>query len=215
MLTGRHGMWSSYEAFAQVVDSMLTQHAKWLEQCHDYPWRRPLASLNVLLTSHARRNDHNGSVSSTTACAGGITSTSSPAGNSRSCNGTRRRLGMCGRRADDRDLCDLVALAKYVPGIKVRVVNVVDRTALMMPADHPHGMDNMSFDALSHIPRLRSAAAGAVDLFNRKLFEHDGCIRGHLEDARDPELAVDGRFQRTDERAAAGHGPSAREHVHR
>jgi len=47
LLTGRHGMWSSYEAFAQVVDSMTTQHAKWLEQCRDYPWRRPLASLNV------------------------------------------------------------------------------------------------------------------------------------------------------------------------
>jgi xylulose-5-phosphate/fructose-6-phosphate phosphoketolase len=60
LLTGRHGMWSSYEAFAQVVDSMLTQHAKWLEQCHEYVWRKPIASLNVLLTSHAWRNDHNG-----------------------------------------------------------------------------------------------------------------------------------------------------------
>jgi xylulose-5-phosphate/fructose-6-phosphate phosphoketolase len=60
LLTGRHGMWSSYEAFAQVVDSMLTQHAKWLEQCRDFPWRKPVASLNVLLTSHAWRNDHNG-----------------------------------------------------------------------------------------------------------------------------------------------------------
>jgi xylulose-5-phosphate/fructose-6-phosphate phosphoketolase len=60
LLTGRHGMWSSYEAFAQIVDSMITQHAKWLEQCRDYAWRRPIASLNVLLTSHAWRNDHNG-----------------------------------------------------------------------------------------------------------------------------------------------------------
>jgi xylulose-5-phosphate/fructose-6-phosphate phosphoketolase len=60
LLSGRHGMWSSYEAFAQVVDSMVTQHAKWLEQCTEYPWRMPLASLNVLLTSHAWRNDHNG-----------------------------------------------------------------------------------------------------------------------------------------------------------
>jgi xylulose-5-phosphate/fructose-6-phosphate phosphoketolase len=60
LLTGRHGMWSSYEAFAQVVDSMTTQHAKWLEQCREFLWRRPLASLNVLLTSHAWCNDHNG-----------------------------------------------------------------------------------------------------------------------------------------------------------
>jgi xylulose-5-phosphate/fructose-6-phosphate phosphoketolase len=60
LLTGRHGLWASYEAFAQIVDSMLTQHAKWLEQCRELPWRRPLASLNVLLTSHAWRQDHNG-----------------------------------------------------------------------------------------------------------------------------------------------------------
>jgi xylulose-5-phosphate/fructose-6-phosphate phosphoketolase len=45
LLTGRHGMWSSYEAFAQVVDSMTTQHAKWLEQCEAFPWRRPRLSM--------------------------------------------------------------------------------------------------------------------------------------------------------------------------
>jgi xylulose-5-phosphate/fructose-6-phosphate phosphoketolase len=60
VLTGRHGVWSSYEAFAQVVDSMITQHAKWLESSREFPWRRPISSLNVFLTSHAWRNDHNG-----------------------------------------------------------------------------------------------------------------------------------------------------------
>ncbi len=60
LLTGRHGLWSSYEAFAQIVDSMITQHAKWLEQCRELAWRRAIASLNVFLTSHAWRNDHNG-----------------------------------------------------------------------------------------------------------------------------------------------------------
>ena len=60
LLTGRHGMWSTYEAFAQVVDSMVTQHAKWLQQSKEFEWRRPLASLNILITSHAWRNDHNG-----------------------------------------------------------------------------------------------------------------------------------------------------------
>ncbi len=60
LLTGRHGAWVSYEAFAQVVDSMLTQHAKWLEECRAYPWRHPIASLNVFLTSVCWRNDHNG-----------------------------------------------------------------------------------------------------------------------------------------------------------
>ena len=60
LLTGRHGVWATYEGFAQVVDSMLTQHGKWLEQCEELPWRRPIASLNIFLTSHCWRNDHNG-----------------------------------------------------------------------------------------------------------------------------------------------------------
>jgi xylulose-5-phosphate/fructose-6-phosphate phosphoketolase len=141
-------------------------------------------------------------------------------------------------------------LQKYVPGIKVRVVNVVDLTTLMMPDDHPHGMDTMSFDALftkdapvvfafhnnrwlihtmvhgrsnegrfhvrgymdrgttttpfdmlvlnemsryhlaidalKHLPRLRSQARDAIDMFNRKLFEHHGYIREHLQDM--PEI---------------------------
>jgi xylulose-5-phosphate/fructose-6-phosphate phosphoketolase len=141
-------------------------------------------------------------------------------------------------------------LQKYVPGIKVRVVNVVDLTALMQPDDHPHGMDNMSFnalftesapvifafhnnrwlihsvvhgrsredrfhvrgymdrgttttpfdmvvlnemsrfhlviDALKNIPRLRSQAEGVIDMFNRKLYEHNVYIRQHLEDM--PEI---------------------------
>lgn len=60
VLTGRHGMFPTYEAFAQVVDSMLTQHAKWLKECREQRWRRPIPSLNYLITSHAWRNDHNG-----------------------------------------------------------------------------------------------------------------------------------------------------------
>jgi xylulose-5-phosphate/fructose-6-phosphate phosphoketolase len=60
VLTGRHGVFPTYEAFAQVVDSMLTQHAKWLKECREQSWRRPIPSLNYFLTSHAWRNDHNG-----------------------------------------------------------------------------------------------------------------------------------------------------------
>ena len=60
LLTGRHGFFSCYEAFIQIVDSMFNQHAKWLEACHHIPWRRPIASLNYLLTSHVWRQDHNG-----------------------------------------------------------------------------------------------------------------------------------------------------------
>ncbi len=60
LLTGRHGIFPCYEAFALIVDSMLNQHAKWLKACRDLPWRVPVASLNYLLTSHAWRQDHNG-----------------------------------------------------------------------------------------------------------------------------------------------------------
>ncbi|MGA6826395.1 phosphoketolase family protein [Nitrospira sp. NS4] len=60
LLTGRHGFFSCYEAFIHIIDSMFNQHAKWLKVCHDIPWRRPIASLNYLLSSHVWRQDHNG-----------------------------------------------------------------------------------------------------------------------------------------------------------
>jgi xylulose-5-phosphate/fructose-6-phosphate phosphoketolase len=60
LLTGRHGVFTCYEAFIHIIDSMLNQHAKWLKVSRDIPWRRPIASLNYLLTSHVWRQDHNG-----------------------------------------------------------------------------------------------------------------------------------------------------------
>jgi xylulose-5-phosphate/fructose-6-phosphate phosphoketolase len=60
LLTGRHGLFSCYEAFIHIVDSMFNQHAKWLKMCSEISWRRPIASLNILLTSHVWRQDHNG-----------------------------------------------------------------------------------------------------------------------------------------------------------
>jgi xylulose-5-phosphate/fructose-6-phosphate phosphoketolase len=60
LLTGRHGLFNCYEAFTHIVDSMFNQHAKWLKVTDDIPWRRPIASLNYLLSSHVWRQDHNG-----------------------------------------------------------------------------------------------------------------------------------------------------------
>jgi xylulose-5-phosphate/fructose-6-phosphate phosphoketolase len=60
LLTGRHGLFNSYEAFVHIVDSMFNQHAKWLKVTRQIPWRRPIASLNYLLSSHVWRQDHNG-----------------------------------------------------------------------------------------------------------------------------------------------------------
>ncbi|MFD0855495.1 phosphoketolase, partial [Actinomadura adrarensis] len=60
LLTGRHGVFNSYEAFIHIVDAMFNQHAKWLDVTRRLPWRRPIASLNYLLSSHVWRQDHNG-----------------------------------------------------------------------------------------------------------------------------------------------------------
>jgi xylulose-5-phosphate/fructose-6-phosphate phosphoketolase len=60
LLTGRHGLFNCYEAFIHIVDSMLNQHAKWLKTTREIPWRRPIASLTYLLSSHVWRQDHNG-----------------------------------------------------------------------------------------------------------------------------------------------------------
>ena len=206
LLTGRHGMWSSYEAFAQVVDSMLTQHAKWLEQCRDYSWRKPIASLNVLLTSHAWRNDHNGFSHQATGFVDNALARRSdtirvyypPDSNCLlsvfdHCLRSRNYVNIvtCGKQpqlqwlnmdealehcsrgastwkfatndgggepdvvlacAGDVPTIEICAtswlLQKHVPGVKVRVVNVVDLMTLMYPDKHPHGMDEMSFNAL-------------------------------------------------------------------
>ncbi|GAB2615758.1 phosphoketolase family protein [Pseudactinotalea suaedae] len=60
LLTGRHGLFNCYEAFIHIIDSMFNQHAKWLDTTREIPWRRPIASLNYLLSSHVWRQDHNG-----------------------------------------------------------------------------------------------------------------------------------------------------------
>ena len=60
ILTGRHGIFDSYEAFIRVVDSMISQHAKWLKVCQELPWRKDISSLNLILTSHCWQQDHNG-----------------------------------------------------------------------------------------------------------------------------------------------------------
>lgn len=206
LLTGRHGMWSTYEAFAQVVDSMVTQHAKWLQQSKEFAWRRPLASLNILITSHAWRNDHNGFSHQSTGFVDNVLQRRSdvvrvyypPDANcllnvfdhclrSRDCI----NVVTCGKQPDfqwldfatalqhcsqgasiwafasndhgqrpdvvlacagDVPTAEAVAaswlLQKHVPGIRVRLVNVVDLGILAAPQDRPHGMDHLAFEAL-------------------------------------------------------------------
>jgi len=206
LLTGRHGLWSSYEAFAQVVDSMFTQHAKWLEESRNFPWRRPIASLNVFLTSHCWRNDHNGFSHQAPGFVDNALARRSevirvyypPDGNCLvnvldHCLRSRNYVNIvtCGKdsqlqwldAAAARDHCsrgasvwdfatndgggepDVVLacvgdvptletlaaawlLRKHVPDMKVRVVNIIDLAVLMSPHAHPHGMDDIAFEAL-------------------------------------------------------------------
>jgi xylulose-5-phosphate/fructose-6-phosphate phosphoketolase len=206
LLTGRHGVWSSYEAFAQIVDSMITQHAKWLEQCRELPWRRPIASLNVFLTSHAWRNDHNGFSHQAPGFVDNALARLSDAiriyfppdtncllAVFDRCLQSRDRINVvtcgkqpelqwlpmdaaerhCARGASVWDFAtndeggepDVVLacvgdvptletcgaswlLQKHVPGLKVRVVNIVDLGVLMSPSRYPGGLDEDAFEAL-------------------------------------------------------------------
>lgn len=206
LLTGRHGMWSTYEAFAQVVDSMVTQHAKWLQQSREFAWRRPLASLNILISSHAWRNDHNGFSHQSTGFVDNVLQRRAdvvrvyypPDSNCLvnvfdHCLRSRNTINVvtCGKQpdfqwldfdaalkhcsqgasiwdfagSDDGEPPDVVLgwagdvptteavaaawlLQKHVPGIRVRLVNVVDLGILSAPEDRPHGMDHVSFEAL-------------------------------------------------------------------
>ncbi len=203
VLTGRHGLFATYEAFALIVASMTTQHAKWLEACDELPWRARVPSLNILLTSTCWRNDHNGfshqgpgfmdtvlskkgtvarvylppdancllSVADHCLCSTGYVnlvvidkqpqlqwldldaarahcargaSTWEWAGNDH--DGPPDVVLAC---AGDTATLETLAAAKWLraraPGLRVRVVNVVDLMTLYSPADHPHGMSQERF----------------------------------------------------------------------
>src|SRR5437588_11146361 len=202
LLTGRHGLFCTYEAFAMIVASMATQHAKWLEMCRQLPWRAPVASLNVLLTSTCWRNDHNGFshqgpgfIDTITSKQGGVARVYLPPDANcllsvaDHCLRSRSYVNLividkqpqlqwlsidearahCARGAgiwqwasnctDDPDVVLACAgdvptleiaaaawwLRKRAPGLRVRVVNVVDLFAIADPQEHPHGMPTDQF----------------------------------------------------------------------
>jgi xylulose-5-phosphate/fructose-6-phosphate phosphoketolase len=204
--TGRHGLFTSYEAFIHIVDSMFNQHAKWLDAAGDIPWRRPIASLNYLLSSHVWRQDHNGfshqdpgfidHVMNKKADvvrvylppdANTLLSTMDHCLKSRQYvnvvvagkQPTLQYLGMdeavrhCERglgiwewaSTDDGHSPDVVLacagdaptlevlaaadlLRRFLPDLKVRVVNVVDLMRLQPESEHPHGLPDRQFDTV-------------------------------------------------------------------
>jgi xylulose-5-phosphate/fructose-6-phosphate phosphoketolase len=205
LLTGRHGLFSCYEAFVHIVDSMVNQHAKWLKVIRTLPWRRPIPSLNYLLTSHVWRQDHNGFshqdpgfidhvmnkkaevvrvylppdantlLSVADHCLRSrnyinvIVAGKQPAPTLLDIDAAAlhcaRGLGIWDWAGNDDGEPDVVLAAagdiptmevlaatdllrRYLPELKVRVVNVVDLMRLQPASEHPHGLPDPEFDAI-------------------------------------------------------------------
>ncbi|MGQ0699055.1 MAG: phosphoketolase family protein [Panacagrimonas sp.] len=209
LLTGRHGLFSCYEAFIHIVDSMLNQHAKWLKVSKQIPWRKPIASLNYLLSSHVWQQDHNGFSHQDPGFIDHVANKKSdvvriylpPDANcllsvADHCLRSRNYVNVivAGKAPEwqwlDMDaavrhctigagiwywagnevahdeagpdvvmacagdvptvetLAAVTLLREYVPGIRIRVVNVVDLMVLQPQAEHPHGLEDHEFDAM-------------------------------------------------------------------
>ncbi|MCM2504891.1 phosphoketolase family protein [Aureimonas altamirensis] len=206
LLTGRHGLFSCYEAFIHIVDSMFNQHAKWLKVSRELEWRAPISSLNYLLTSHVWRQDHNGFSHQdpgfvdlvankkadivriylppdantllwvTDHCLrtydriNVIVAGKQPAPQWLSMDAAVRHceagigiwdwagtedggepdvvMASAGDVPTMESLAAVDLLRQHVPGLKIRVVNVVDLMALQPSSDHPHGLADEDFDAL-------------------------------------------------------------------
>jgi len=206
LLTGRHGLFNSHEAFIRIVDSVFSQHAKWLKVCLELPWRRKIASLNYLLASHVWQQDHNGFThqdpgfldhvinkkadiarvylppdancllsvfdyclrsrnyvnvvvagkhplpqwlnvdAAVVHCTEGI-GIWKWASNDQDGN-TDVVMGCCGDTPTLEILAAVSILRKYLPDLKIRVVNVVDLMKMQSKSEHPHGSSEMDYDSL-------------------------------------------------------------------
>lgn len=206
LLTGRHGLFSCYEAFIHIVDSMFNQHAKWLKSSRETPWRQPIASLNYLLTSHVWRQDHNGFSHQDPGFIDHVVNKRAdtvrvyfpPDANTllhvaNHCLASWGRInvivagkqpqqqwldmdaavkhcsqgiGMWEWASNDDDgdpdlvmacagdvptletLAAIDFLRRHAPNLKIRMVNVIDLMTLEDQSQHPHGLDDRSFDLL-------------------------------------------------------------------
>jgi xylulose-5-phosphate/fructose-6-phosphate phosphoketolase len=245
LLTGRHGLFNCYEAFIHIVDSMFNQHAKWLKVTRQIPWRRPIASLNYLLSSHVWRQDHNGFthqdpgfidhvvnkkaeiirvylppdanclLSVADHCLRSrhyvnvIVSGKQPALSYLSMEEAvlhcARGIGTWDWASNDQgtepdvvmacagDVPTLETLAavdllrRYLPDLRVRVVNVVDLMRLQDEKEHPHGLSHTEFDALFTTDRpIVFAYHGYPSLIHqltyRRTNHHNLHVRGYKEE---------------------------------
>ena len=248
LLTGRHGLFSCYEAFIHIIDSMFNQHAKWLKVSRKIPWRAPIASLNILLTSHVWRQDHNGLSHQDPGFMDHVANKSSdvvriylpPDANcllsvADHCLRSRHYVNVivagkqpswqwldmdaavrhCAAGASVWDwagtegaasdqgpdvvmacagdvptletLAAVMLLRDDVPGIRIRVVNVVDLMVLQSQTEHPHGLNDRDFDALFTTDRpVIFAFHGYPSLVHRLTYRrnnHDNLhVRGFKEE---------------------------------
>jgi xylulose-5-phosphate/fructose-6-phosphate phosphoketolase len=206
LLTGRHGLFNTYEAFVHIIDSMFNQHAKWLKVTRDIPWRRPIASLNILLASHVWRQDHNGFTHQDPGFIDHVVNkkaeiiriylppdTNTLLSTFDHCLKSRNYvnvvvaskhpspqwltmdqavkhctagigiwewasndkgfepdvvMGCAGDVPTLETLAAVQILREHIPELKIRVVNVVDLMRLQSASEHPHGLDDHSFDTL-------------------------------------------------------------------
>ncbi|MBV1851278.1 phosphoketolase family protein [Catellatospora tritici] len=245
LLTGRHGLLTSYEAFTHVVDSMVNQHAKWLKTTRAIPWRRPVASLTYLLSSHVWRQDHNGFSHQDPGFidhvvnkkaevirvylppdANTLLSTMDHCLRSRhyinvvvagkqpqpswlsmadAALHCRRGLGIWDWAGNDSGTVPDVVMAcagdvptletmaavdllqRYLPKLKVRVVNIVDLMRLQPESEHPHGLPDSQFDAIFTTDQpVVFAYHGYPSLIHRLTYRrrnHDNIhVRGYREE---------------------------------
>ena len=206
LLTGRHGLFNSYEAFIRIVDSMFSQHAKWLKVTLELPWRRKIASLNYLLASHVWQQDHNGFTHQDPGFLDHVINKKAdivrvylpPDANCLlstfdHCLRSRHYVNVvvagkhalpqwltideavvhctqglgiwqwasndqegepdvvmacCGDTPTLEVLAAVSILRQHVPGLKIRVINVVDLMKLQSASEHPHGLNEADYDAL-------------------------------------------------------------------
>ncbi len=246
LLTGRHGLFNCYEAFIHIVDSMFNQHAKWLKVSRELPWRAPVASLNILLSSHVWRQDHNGFSHQDPGFIDLVMNKKAeiirvylpPDANTLlsvadHCLRSRDYINVivagkqptpdwldadaailhCTRGAGiwdwagttpdgtepdavlacagDVPTLEVLAAAdilrRELPGLKLRVVNIVDLMRLQPESEHPHGMSDAEFDALFTTDRpVIFAYHGYPWLIHRLTYRragHDNIhVRGYKEE---------------------------------
>src|SRR5438874_3427217 len=248
LLTGRHGFFSCYEGFVHIVDSMFNQHAKWLKTTRHIPWRRPIASLNYLVTSHVWRQDHNGFTHQDPGFIDHVMNKKAdvirvylpPDANTLlsvadHCLRSRNYINVvvagkqpsptwldvdqaalhCARglgiwewassdggetdgnpdvvlaAAGDVPTTEVLAatdlLRRYLPELRVRVVNVVDLMRLQPAGEHPHGLPDAEYDAIFTTDRpVIFAYHGYPWLIHRLTYRRHGHehlhVRGYKEE---------------------------------